>query len=144
MEEQINKQYIKRSQRDYPLSLKLQIVLEIEQGILTKGDARTKYGVQGRTTINEWLEKYGTFDWSNQSPLSMSKTVEQKILELEQKVKLLEKQKNLLEHQLENAVQKSIFFDMMIDIAEKDLNIPIRKKALPEQSTNTDKQKIKR
>jgi transposase InsO family protein len=61
----------------------------------------------------------------------MCKTPEQRILELEQKVKLLEKQKHLLENQLENAEQKSIFFDMMIDIAEKELNIPIRKKSSP-------------
>jgi transposase-like protein len=144
MEEQINPQYIKRTQRDYPLSLKLQIVSEIEQGLLTKNRAKIKYGIQGRATINEWLEKYGNFDWSNQSPLIMCKTPEQRILELEEKVKLLKKQKHLLENQLENAEQKSIFFDMMIDIAEKELNIPIRKKSSPEQSTNTDKQKIKR
>lgn len=73
----------------------------------------------------------------------MNKTPEQKILELEQQVKLLEKQKNLLEHQLENAQEKAIFFDMMIDIAEKELNIPIRKKYSPEQSTTTKRKEKK-
>jgi len=144
MEEQIKTQHIKRTQKDYSLSLKLQIVSEIEQGLLTKNDAKKKYGIQGRATIDDWLEKYGNFDWSNKNPLTMTKSPEQRVLELEQKVKLLEKQKHLLEYQLENAEQKAIFFDMMIDIAEKELNIPIRKKSLPEQSTHTDTQKIKR
>ncbi|MBP1630662.1 MAG: hypothetical protein H6Q15_1555 [Bacteroidetes bacterium] len=144
MEEQIKPQYVRRTQKDYTMSLKLQIVSEIEHGLLTKNGAKKKYGIQGEATIDVWLEKYGTFDWSNKNPLAMGKSPEQKVLELEQKVKLLEKQKHLLEHQLENAEQKAIFFDMMIDIAEEELNIPIRKKSLPEQSTNSDTQKIKR
>jgi hypothetical protein len=40
---------------------------------------------------------------------------------------LLEKQKALLEKQMETADKKAILFDMMIDIAEKEYNIPIRK-----------------
>lgn len=50
-----------------------------------------------------------------------------------QRVRLLEKQKATLEQQLEFQSEKAMFFDMMINIAEKDLNIKIRKKALPEQ-----------
>lgn len=63
----------------------------------------------------------------------MPKSPEQRILELEQKVKLLEKQKKFLEKQIETADKKAIIFDMMIDIAEKEYNIPIRKNSLPEQ-----------
>ena len=36
--------YKKRTQKDYSLSLKLQIVQEIEQGLLTPMQATTKYG----------------------------------------------------------------------------------------------------
>jgi hypothetical protein len=39
------------------------------------------------------LEKSGNFDWENQTPFTMSKSPEQKIMELEA-VKLLEKQKS--------------------------------------------------
>lgn len=66
---------------------------------------------------------------------------DQTIFELEQKVLLLEKQKALLETQAEQANKKAIFFDMMIDIAEKDLNISIRKKSLPESLINSKKKK---
>lgn len=60
----------------------------------------------------------------------MPKTPEQRIMELEAKVKLLEKQ-------VDHADKKSIIFDMMIDIAEKEYNIPIRKNSLPEQSKDS-------
>lgn len=123
--------YVKRTQKDYSLSFKLQIVQEIEQGLLTRTQALSKYGIQSGATIRAWLKKYGNFDWQNQTPLSMSKTPEQKILELEEKIKLLEKQKARAEHLAERADKKVILFDMMIDLAEKEFNIPIRKNSNP-------------
>jgi len=44
---------------------------------------------------------------------------------------LLEKQKAYLEKQVENADKKVIIFDMMIDLAEKEYHIPIRKNYKP-------------
>jgi len=93
-----NSGYLKRTQKDYSLSFKLQLVEEVEQGLLTKSQAKLKYGIQGDSTVTKWLQKYGNFDWENQVPKHMSKTPEQKILELEAKVKLLEKQKARAEH----------------------------------------------
>jgi transposase len=130
--------YAKRSQRDYSLSFKLQIVQEIEQGRLSVSGARRMYGIQGSATVITWLRKHGNFDWENQTPSHMPKTPEQKILELEAKVKLLEKQKAFLEQQASQADQKAIIFDMMIDLAEKEYQIDIRKNSSPEQSTNTN------
>jgi hypothetical protein len=66
----------------------------------------------------------------------MGKSLEQKIMELEAQVKLLEKQKAFLEQQAFVADKKAIIFDMMIDIAEKEYKIDIRKNSSPEQSTN--------
>lgn len=126
--------YYKRTQKDYTMSFKLQIVQEIEQGLLTKNQAKVKYGIQSDSTITNWLKKYGNFDWENQAPLNMPKSPEQKIMELEAKVKLLEKQKAFLEQQAFVADKKAIIFDMMIDIAEKEYQIDIRKNSLPEQS----------
>ncbi len=130
-----NNGYFKRTQKDYTMSFKLQIVQQIEQGLLTKNQAKIKYGIQGDATITTWLKKYGNFDWENQVPLNMPKSPEQKIMELEAKVKLLEKQKAFLEQQAFVADKKAIIFDMMIDIAEKEYQIDIRKNSSPEQST---------
>ena len=131
--------YVKRTQKDYTMSFKLSVVQEVESGLLSVTQAKNKYGIQGRSTVLLWLRKYGNFDWENQSPSSMSKTPEQKLLELEAKVRLLEKQKNRLEDQLKRSDDKAIIFDMMIDIAEKEYNIPIRKNSSPEQSKPSKK-----
>lgn len=131
--------YEKRTQKDYTMSFKLAVVKEVELGLLSVTQAKNKYGIQGRSTVLLWLRKYGNFDWENQTPSSMSKTPEQKLLELEAKVRLLEKQKNRLEDQLKRSDDKAIIFDMMIDIAEKEYNIPIRKNSLPEQSMPSKK-----
>ena len=69
----------------------------------------------------------------------MPKSQEQKLMELEQQVKLLQKQKALLEKQVEQADRKAIIFDIMIDIAEKEYKIPIRKNSSPVQSISTKK-----
>jgi transposase len=128
--------YVKRTQKDYTMTFKLQIVQEIEQGSLSTHQACRKYGIQARSTVVEWLRKFGNFDWENQTPSHMPKSPEQKIMELEAKVKLLEKQKTFLEQQAFVADKKAIIFDMMIDIAEKEYQIDIRKNSPPEQSTN--------
>jgi len=132
-----NKGYVKRTQKDYSVSFKLKLVEEIEQGYLTKSQAKIKYGIQGDSTVTKWLKKYGNFDWEHQSPSFMSNTPEQKILELEAKVKLLEKQKARAEHLAERADKKVIIFDMLVDLAEKEYDIEIRKNYKPELSTST-------
>jgi hypothetical protein len=79
------------------------------------------------------VKKIGNFDWENKTPFTMSKSPEQKIMELE-KVKLLETEV-ILERQAFVADKKSNHFDMMIDIAEEEYKIDIRKNSPPEQST---------
>jgi len=81
-----NQGYLKRTQKDYSLSFKLQLVEEIEQGHLTKSQAKAKYGIQGDSTVTKWLKKYGNFDWEHQTSRTMSTTPEQRILELEEKI----------------------------------------------------------
>ncbi len=135
--------YVKRTQKDYSLSFKLQVVQEIEQGLLTRNQALDKYGIQARSTIRTWLKKYGNFDYDFTINEAMTKTPEQRILELEQQVKLLEKQKARAEHLAAIADKKAILFDMMIDIAEEEFNIPIRKKSVPELSKDLVKKNNK-
>lgn len=143
MENTQTNRYVKRTQKDYSMSLKLQIVQEIESGKLSISIATKKYGIQCRKTVVEWLKKFGNFDWDNQTPLNMPKSPEQKIMELEAQVKLLEKQKALLEREAYVADKKAIIFDMMIDIAEQEYKIDIRKNLPPEQSTNSKKKNNK-
>ena len=123
--------YVKRTQKDYSMSFKLQVVQEIERGELTPTGAKRKYGVQAWSTVTNSLRKYGNFDWQNQTPSNMPKSPKQKLMELEQEVLLLKKQKAFLEKQVDQADKKAVIFDMMIDLAEKEYNIPIRKNSSP-------------
>ena len=136
-------EYVKRTQRDYSYSFKLQVIEEIESGHLGIKAAQRKYGIQGNATIRTWLLKHGSLDWENKTHLKMEKSPEHKLLELEAKVRLLEKEKASLKKQMETTDKKAIFFDMMIDIAEEEFKIPIRKKSLPEQLIASRKNKKK-
>jgi len=142
MSEEMN--YVKRTQRDYSMSLKLQIVQEVERGELSTHGACKKYGIQARSTVVGWLRKFGNFDWETQTPSQMPKTPEQEIMELQAKVKLLEKQKAMLEQQVNFTDKKAIIFDMLIDIAEKEYKIDIRKNSSPEQLSTLEKKRNKR
>ena len=131
--------YVKRTQRDYTMPFKLAVVQEGERtGIGVCAVAR-KYGIQSETTVTTWLRKYGNFDVANKTSKPMEKSKEQKLMELEERVKMLERQNNRLQHELEMKDHKVAFFDMMIDMAEKEFNIDIRKNSSAGQSTNTKK-----
>lgn len=132
MNKSLNSIYVKRSQKDYSLSFKLEVVREVESGELSASAAKKKYGIQGDGTVLNWIKKYGNLDRELQIKFTMKKSPEQRIIELEAKNRLLEKQKASLEKQLKFQQDKAIMFDIMVDIAEKEFNIPIRKKSVPE------------
>jgi transposase-like protein len=58
MEERFKSLYIKRTQRDYPLSFKMAIVREVESGAIGNRAAMRKYGIQGHGTITEWRRMF--------------------------------------------------------------------------------------
>ena len=143
MENQEASRYVKRTQKDYTMSFKLQVVQEIEQGSISTYEVCRKYGIQSRSTVVGWLRKFGNFDWENQTLFNIPKSPELKIMELEAKVKLLEKQKAFLEQQAFVADKKAIIFDIMIDLAEQEYQIDIRKNSPPEQSSSLKHNKNK-
>ncbi len=46
--------YKKRTQKDYSLSFKLELVQELEQGLITRVQAMDRYGIQAGSTIRSW------------------------------------------------------------------------------------------
>ena len=133
------KVYVKRTQKDYSMSFKLSVVKEVETTDIGLCAIARKYGIQSETTVKRWMEKYGTLDWTNIKGGNMPKSKEQELLELKEKIKQLERKNARLEHELEMKDHKVAIFDLMIDIAEKDLKVDIRKNMLPGQSKNTSK-----
>lgn len=141
MEKRDERIYVKRSQRDYSLSFKLGVVGEVERGELSLTDAARKYGIQGDGTIRRWLQKFGIFDQDNILSNCMVKSPQQRIRELELENMRLRQQYKLLEQQARQAMDKAGVLDILVDIAEKEYRIPLRKKACPEQSQVTSKGK---
>ena len=131
--------YVKRTQKDYSMSFKLSVVREVETTKIGLCAIARKYGIQSESTVKRWMEKFGTFDWTNIKGGNMPKSKDQELLELQEKVKMLERKNARLEHELEIKDHKVALFDLMIDIAEKDLRVDIRKNMLPGQSKNTIK-----
>ena len=108
----------KRTQRDYSVAFKLQVVAEVERGELNYDQANRKYGIQGNVTVAKWMKKYASLQWKQLPTVSIKKTPEQRIKELEE---LLAREK-----------EKVLVLNTVIDVADEMLNANIRKKHLPE------------
>jgi transposase len=120
------KNYCKRTQRDYSLAFKLQVVDEVEKGFLTWKQSQKKYGIQGRSTVLVWLRKHGTLDWSSKKPMKKKAPPKTYISQLEAKINRLEAEKEIL--------------NRAIDIADEMLSTDIRKKYLPLSQQASEKQ----
>jgi len=119
---------VRRSQRDYNLGFKLSVVTQVEKGEMTYKQAQETYGIQGRSTVLNWLRKHGTLDWKISIRQTMPKANETPA----QKIKRLEKQ-------LEDEKLKTSMLNYMIDLADREMGTSIRKKHLSEQSENIKK-----
>lgn len=115
MKSQGIKGYQKKTQRDYSLAFKLELVDSIEKGEMTYKQAQLRYGIQGRSTVLVWLRKHGRLDWKESETMKRD-TPNKKIRELEKKLKRLEAEKEVL--------------NRAIDIADETLRTDIRKKYL--------------
>ena len=120
----------KRTQQDYTLAFKLQVVAQVERGELSYKQAQRRYGIQGRSTVLVWLRKHGNLDWNTPRLYMSEPSPEQRIKELEQE--LLQTQK-----QLRAAELKAKLLDTIIEVAEGQLGIEIRKKSSPKQSKSS-------
>lgn len=121
-----NKDYSKRTQRDYSLAFKLQVIDEVEKGFLTWKQSQSKYGIQGKSTVLVWLRKHGTLDWTSKVPMKKKAPPKTYISQLEAKIKRLEAEKEIL--------------NRAIDIADDMYETDIRKKYLPLSQQASEKQ----
>ena len=98
-----------------------------------------KYGVT-RTTINRWVLVHQGIHNIPRSQKQITYDLQQKTLgkkskqPIQQHQSELEKKMALLEKQLEWEKLRSLAFDTMITVAERELNIDIRKKPGTKQS----------
>ncbi len=113
----------------YSDAFKLQVVEEILKGDLTKEEARRKYGLRGKSTVLNWMRKFEVSGF-RQIPESFIIMKEEESLNKSD----LQKRIKELERALADAKLKAEGYSHMIDIAERELKIPIRKKSSTKQS----------
>jgi transposase-like protein len=107
----------------YSESFKRDVVREILDGHISKAEAKRKYGIRGCGCIISWIRKFEASD-PQQSTMDYSK---------KDKKDLIKRIKEL-ERQLKDEQIRSFGYNRMIDIAEEQLNVTIRKKPDTKQS----------
>lgn len=112
----------------YSETFKIYITSEIESGRLSVAAANRKYNIAGHMTVSKWCRKYGTCINKKVAPKrKIMAQEEHEIVRLHNEVKALK-------DELENARMKNVVLETMVDIVEKELEIPIRKKYGAKQS----------
>jgi hypothetical protein len=103
------------------------LIRELETGRMTIGEAKerlTEVSKDPHSLLQHWRKKYAPG-----IPLTLPVMTEKE----KQKVEALRLQLKAAEKQLEDAQMKNIALETMIDIAEEQLKISIRKKSGPKQ-----------
>jgi len=110
-------------------SFKKGVVEEVLSGKITKEGARRKYNLKGKSAILKWIRKF-----EKGAPLVIEKPFLSDMKQEELSPEELQKRIKELEKALEDATLKADAYSTMIDIAEKELKINIRKKSATKQS----------
>lgn len=115
----------KRTQRDYTLAFKLQIVAAVEKGDMTYKQAQATYGIQGRSTVLTWLRKHGKMNWTHSVKRMMSKTPPIS----ETPAQIIKR----LERELEDERLKNLLLNEVVDIMDEQYGAGLRKKYIAKE-----------
>ena len=120
-----NTTQVKRTQRDYSLGFKLQVVAAVEKGDMTYKQAQKIYGIQGRSTVLTWLRKHGKMDWTQSPKIAMPKSPTAKESPA-QKIKRLERE-------LEDERLRNLLLNEVVDIIDAEHGAGLRKKLIAKE-----------
>lgn len=109
-----------RLTKQYSTAFRQKVVSEIESGKLTITGARRLYSIEGGATIQNWIKKLGKLHLLN-------KVVRIELKDEISKLKQLEKEKKELESALAQAHLKLLTYESLIEVAENDLGIDLKK-----------------
>ena len=113
----------------YSTAFKQKVISEIESGQLSIEQARKIYNIGGGSTISKWLKKYGKNHL-------LGKIVRIEMADEVAELKKLQKQKAELESALAKAHLKIISLESIIESAEEDLGIDLKKSTERKQSSD--------
>lgn len=94
------------------------VVKEVLDGHLSKAEATRKYGLKSSAQIHDWIRNFEEQSSHFPTPMDYDK------LDKKDLIKRIKE----LERKLEDEEIRSFGYSKMIDIAEEQLKVPIRKK----------------
>ena len=113
---------------NYSHAFKLQIIEEIDNGLISRHGASVKYEIS-RSSIDYWWKKYSKLAFQkdmaekfSKDPINENKRLKKRLAELEAELELM---------------------DMAVEIIEEETGINLRKKYLPESQKSIKKKKQK-
>lgn len=121
------KEKFPQGENQHQESFRRWLVREIVSGRITQRDAIDRFEFNQKNPhamLSKWIERY-----KPGIPVTLPVMSEKE----RQKLEALQKQVKELEKQLENAQMKNVALETMIDVAEEQLKIKIRKKSGPKQ-----------
>lgn len=131
---------MKKQKTKYSESFRWKVVKSVLEGENTKEEARRIYGIKSNCAILYWIREFkGIKKYRQPSEFEVSKTKQKEISEKDQ-IKRIEK----LEAELRQEKQRSELWKKMVEIAEEDLGVEIRKKFGAKQLLELKKKADKR
>jgi len=113
----------------YSEALKRQVVREVETGGISQSEASRRYGILGHSTVMKWCRRYGNNPTYRTSGVRSRNMNEQEIELLRMQNEIKELRRELADSRFRNTV-----LETLVDVAERELKIPIRKKYGAKQS----------
>jgi transposase-like protein len=112
----------------YSEDFKLKIVKEVLSGELSNLEAKQKYRLGGNSDVSKWVKYYKEYGVCSLSLVQKPSFVKDKPLPNRPTKLQLEAQIKLLEQKLQDESLLREMYSRMIDIAEREYKISIRKK----------------
>lgn len=116
---------LSKNVRIYSEEFKWQVIQEVLSGKMTKEEARKLYSIQGNCTILYWMRKFsGNDNYRNFHSFGTSLEEMSKLKKPDTSIKKIEE----LEIRLKEANVRAALWQKMVEIAEEQLHIDIKKK----------------
>jgi transposase-like protein len=104
----------------YSEAFKRKVVIEVENGILSKDGAKYRYGISGNSQVLDWCRKYGRLRHPQTQTRTQMTGGEETQKQLERRVKELEKA-------LREATTKVAVYEALLEVAKEQTGIDIKK-----------------
>ena len=113
-----------RNHGGFTESFKRQVVAEVEGGCINKTDASKRYGILGHSTITKWCRRYGRMSENFRKEPVQVHTLNEKDRDFIR----LKNENKALKKELKHAKMKALTMETMVEVAEEEFGISIRKK----------------